>query len=87
MDKSTNWGEWVERVTDAAQQVWDSGRTYHLLRLDIASQGALFVGTSEKDGDDVPAALQAVESAGWKLDPVGCHLSPARHQEEFRGPV
>lgn len=74
------WQSWLEGVHNAAKEAWESGRLFHVVKLNLGGTTASWVGMAESGGDDVAGALQTIEAVGWRLDSTGYVYQPLRER-------
>lgn len=66
------WERWMKGLHEYATATRKSGRTVHIVKLNMGSANAYREG-----GDDVAGAIQTIESAGWLLDHVDYVVCPS----------
>jgi hypothetical protein len=74
------WEAWLRGIDDAARQAWESGRGFHVVKLNLGGSTASWMSTSQSTGDDVAGALQTIEAVGWRLDDIGYVYQPLRER-------
>ena len=74
------WEEWLRRIHETAAQAWESGRAFHVVKLNLGGTAAGWMTTTESSGEDVPGALQTIEAVGWRLDSTGYVYQPLRER-------
>jgi hypothetical protein len=74
------WETWIKSVGDTAREAWDSGRAFHVVKLNLGGSTAGFMSMVESEGDDAAGALQTIESVGWRLDDVGYVYQPLKER-------
>jgi hypothetical protein len=73
--------DWEGRLVAIAQQAalaWEAGKLFHVVKLELEGKG--FFGGTQVEGDDVSAALQAVERVGWLLVDCGYVFVPVQER-------
>ena len=78
------WETWIKSVGDSAREAWDSGRSFHVVKLNLGGSTAGFMSMVESEGDDAAGALPIIESVGWRVSDVGYVYQPLNLSDEYR---
>lgn len=76
----SRWQAWIEGVRSEAEEAWRSERHFHVIHLDHGGSVAGWVTHRDTEADDVPGALQVIESVGWKLATAGYVYQPLKER-------
>jgi hypothetical protein len=79
------WQQWIAGVQESATRARDTGRTFHVFRLEVQR---MEVGGYNSDSfqtpiADVPGALQAIEEIGWTLIDSSYLFVPTKQQSHM----
>jgi hypothetical protein len=77
------WKAWITWIAKDAKDAWDSGRTFHVVRLNLGGQVSGFLSRQRVEADDVPGALQQIEAIGWRLFDTGYAYEPLRQRSHM----